>query len=400
MSIDPTLSTTIQTHILSFLISAFHSLDNGLVRKECAPLVSISIWNNLASDSARERKFEQHAQLRKAWRAASKRYDAADEASKAKLRFERAWLFSMLLGFVSRLDRLDEGSCMSAYYISADPKLGIDNLIYCERFLELLTDLESQLPTRRYVNTLLKDLHLLALIKTSPIFNDVNSGLFRDLFVLFRHFLRFPVDDNSGVQKTQVQTYEEHCANLTRLQRVALKHFKQKLTILALSNFAAIDRRDDLETHLTSLIDTELAELCSLLGFRTKYPPAAKQSVSRELLLEVLVSVHERRKTFREAVRDLSILPTEAALYEPTLLRNEHYNGSRSLAIPKLNLQYLTVGDFLWRSFVLYRCESFFEIRKDMEETVKRLQPRGTNPSGAVRFDGFSRMAIPISKPA
>ena len=272
--------------------------------------------------------------------------------------------------------------------------------MYCERFLEFLTDLESQLPTRRYVTTLVKDLNLLALIRLSPTFNGEENGLFRDLFVLLRQFVNFPVDDNTGIQHTQVQSYEEHCARLARLQRASLKNFKEKLTILALSNYAAIEKRTELEAHLGSLSDKELADLSGLLGFRTKYPPSAKVEASRDLLMEILLSSHERRRTFRESMRDLSILPTEAALYEPTLLRNEHYDGSRSLAIPKLNLQYLSVGDFLWRSFVLYRCESFFEVRKDMEETIKRLQPQHAQLPNSVRFDGFSRMAIPISKPA
>lgn len=275
-----------------------------------------------------------------------------------------------------------------------------DDLIYCERFLEFLADLESQLPTRRYVNTLIKDLNLLALIRLSPMFKDGENGLFRDLFVLLRHFVNFPIDDNTGIQHTQVQSYEEHCADLARLQRVSLKKFKEKLTILALSNYAAIDKREELEAHLGPLSDSELVKLADLLGFRTKYPPASKVEVGRELLLEILLLAHECRRTFHETMRDLSTLPTETALYEPALLRNEHYNGSRSLAIPKLNLQYLSVGDFLWRSFVLYRCESFFEIRKDMEETIKRLQPQETQLPNKVRFDGFSRMAIPIPKPA
>ena len=109
MSIDPSLSAPIRTHLLSFLLSAFQSLDNGLIRKECAPLVSISIWHNLASEAARERKFEEHGQLRKAWRAAAKRYEAADEEAQAKLRFERSWLYTLLLDFVSRLYGASEG---------------------------------------------------------------------------------------------------------------------------------------------------------------------------------------------------------------------------------------------------------------------------------------------------
>ena len=272
--------------------------------------------------------------------------------------------------------------------------------MYCERFLEFLTDLESQLPTRRYVNTLLKDLNLLAVIRLSPMFNQQDNGLFRDLSVLFGHFVNFTIDDCSGAQFSRAQCYEHHSEDLARLQRTALKHFKSKLTILALSNYGSIDQRGELESQLSLLTEPELAELCALLGFRTNYPSASKVDAGRDLLIEVLVSAHERRKTFQESIRDLTILPTEATLYEPTLLRNETYNGSRSLAIPKLNLQYLSVGDFLWRAFILYRCESFFEVRKDMEEVVKRLQPRTGDASGVTRFEGFSRMAIPIVKPA
>ncbi|KAL8715037.1 MAG: hypothetical protein Q9220_000994 [cf. Caloplaca sp. 1 TL-2023] len=289
----------------------------------------------------------------------------------------------MLLDFVGRLQ-----------------DLSTENLVYCERFIELLTDLESQLPTRRYVNTLLKDLNLPALIKLSPMFNEEGNGLFRDLFVLLQHVINFPVDDNTGIQQTQAQSYEDHCASVARLQRISLKHFKDNLTVLALSNYASIDKREELEAHLIALSDIELANLSGLLGLRTKYPPVSRVEVGRPLLLEILLSTHERRKTFRETMRDLGIMPTEAQLYEPTLLRNEHYDGSRPVAIPKLNLQYLSVGDFLWRSFILYRCESFFEIRKSMEDTVKRLRPSEAQIPNTVRFDGFSRMAMPISKPA
>lgn len=103
MSLDFSLATAVRTHVLSFLLNAFQSLDSGLVRKECAPLVSISIWHNLASDLARDRKFEEHGLLRKAWRASAKRYQASDEDQQARLRFERSWLYTLLLEFIGRL---------------------------------------------------------------------------------------------------------------------------------------------------------------------------------------------------------------------------------------------------------------------------------------------------------
>lgn len=112
MTLDTTLSATIRTHLLSFIISAFQSLDNGIVRKECAPLVSISIWHNISSEKKRERILDHTVQLKKAWRAAGKRYDASDEPTKARLRFERSWLLTLILDFFNQLygDKLRTGS--------------------------------------------------------------------------------------------------------------------------------------------------------------------------------------------------------------------------------------------------------------------------------------------------
>ncbi|KAI9833142.1 MAG: hypothetical protein M1819_003764 [Sarea resinae] len=386
MTIDPSVSLGIRTRLLSFVISAFQSLDHGLVRKECASLVSISIWHNLVDEESREARLKRHPQLQKVWRASMKRFEAADDATKAKIRFERSWLFTMVLDFLSRLYDPDQDK--------------LANLLYCERFVELLTDIESQLPTRRYVNSLLLDLNLIPLIKLSPLFNEEENGLFRDLSNLLKHFVYFSIEDHTGHQLSRTESYESHCDILAQLQRTALKHFRAKLTKLALANYASIDQRPELEGHLKALTDQELTELCGLLGFRISYPPAAKVVVDRNFILEVLLCAHERRPTFQEAAKELSVLPSESTLLEPTLLRNETYNGSRPLAIPKLNLHYLTVGDFLWRSFILHRCESFFEIRKDIEDTLKRLQPRPSEPGLSTKFEGFSKMALPIPKPA
>ena len=237
------------------------------------------------------------------------------------------------------------------------------------------------------------------MVRLSPAFNDEDNGLLRDLYALLKHYTYFSIDDYTGIQHSMAEAYERHCATLASLQRIALKHFKDKLTILALSNYASIENRTELASHLETLSDTEVIELCTLLELRTSYPSSSKVVADRQFLIEVLLSNHERRKTFQETARDLSILPTEVTLFESTLLRNDHYDGSTPLAIPKLNLQYLTVGDFLWRSSILHRCESFYEIRKDVEETIKRLQP-GEGRTGQSTFEGFSRMALPITRPA
>ncbi len=386
MTVDPSQPSNIRTQLLSFVIGAFQSLDSGLVRKECAPLVGISIWQNLHKDAVREQYFEEHPMLRKAWRASSKRFDAADETLQARLRFERSWFYTLLMDFLDRL------------YNSNTREEIKDNLAYCERFMELLTDLQSQLPTRRYVNTLLQDLNILPAIRLSPMYSDEDHGLFRDLFGLLSHFTHFPIEDQTGRQLSKLEYDQQHYDMLAKLQRTGYAAFQEKLQLMALANYGSIGNRVELDGHLRALTDDELVHLCSLMGIRTEYSNSTFLVRDRDFWMESLLALVEQRPIFKDDVRDMPVLPTEKILYEATFLRNEFYNGSRPLAIPKLNLQYLAMGDFLWRSFTLYRAESFYGIRKDLEDVIKRVKPQGKGIN--TNFNGVSMMALPIMKPA
>jgi intron-binding protein aquarius len=381
LSIDRSIPSTIRSQLLKFVVGAFQSLDSGLVRKECAPLVSIGIWQNIHTDLAREQQLAKSAPLQKAWRAAGKKYDNADTSGQARLQFERSWLYALLLDF---LDKLYEAE------LSADQKL--HNLVYCERFLELLCDLQSQLPTRRYVNTLLQDLNLLPAIRLSPLYDEgSDASLLREMYDLLFHYTYFPIDDHSGKQLSRQESDELHNSRIAKFQKAALRLHPDKLKILILANYGSLGQRDELIGHLEALTEAEIVELCQELRIRTSYPEKCLLVQDRQFWMETLVFYIERKPLYYEQMhQDFPILPTEQRLYQQSLLRPEEYNGSRPLAIPKLNLQYLTVGDFLWRSFVLYRSEAFYEIRKHLEDTIKRLQPRRQGTT--TRFDGFSRM--------
>ncbi|KAK1824579.1 hypothetical protein LTR12_000904 [Friedmanniomyces endolithicus] len=388
LSIDQSLSTKLRTHLLVFLVGAFQSLDSSIVRKECAPLVSIGIWHNLHDGKAIEERLAKNLQVQKAWRAAGKKYDNADAASQARVRFERSWLYTLLLDFLDRLYDADA---------SADQKQ--ESLLYCERALELLCDLLSQLPTRRYVNTLLRDMNLLSAIKLSPLYRDGDdSSLLRDMHQLLQHYAYFPVDDQTGKELSRHEYEEAHNASIARLQNVALKIHSEKLKILILANYGSLSQRDELLGHVKALNDVELVELLDQLGVRTTYPDKSLIALDRPFFEEVLASNIEQKPLYSEVIQSTPLLPTEHLLFEQSVLSIEEYNGTHPLAVPKLNLQYLTLGDFLWRSFTLYRSEAFYEIRKHLEDTIKRLQPR--LGGGITRFDGFSKMAIPIGTPA
>ena len=383
--LDTSLPLPTRTHVLLCVIGAFQSLENGHIRKVCAPLVSILIWQNLHSDAARERMLEKNVQFAKAWRNAIKRFSNADDQSKLRLQHEQSWLFTLLLDFLNLL---------------FEPNQKEQHLRpYCERFLEFLCDLESQFPTRRYVNTLLKDLNVLVALKQSRLLLGAEGALLRDLTTLLQHYLRFPLDDHTGRLLRPNEVAEACSFQIAALQRTALRHFKEKLSLLALSHQGAVQQREDLASHLAILQDDELHALASHLNIRTSYPSVVNFKCDRNFVLETIVSSFERQTSYRDEIKKLSVLPTEKTLYEPLLLRDQEYPGEHPLAIPKLNLQYLAVPDFLWRAFVLYRSEAFSEMRSYLEEIVERMMPKRDHATGETRTQG-SRMALKIGKPA
>ena len=140
----------------------------------------------------------------------------------------------------------------------------------------MLVDLESQLPTRRYVNALLHDLNILPVIKQSRVFNDDANASLRDLHGLLYHYALFSIDDHTGAQLSDGESYDVHCRKLAKLQRTALKHLMPKLEDLVLSNYSTIDQREALAKHFSILSETELRELSILLDLRVAYPKSAR----------------------------------------------------------------------------------------------------------------------------
>lgn len=383
LTIDPAATTSTRILALRFIATCFQSLDQDAIRKECAPLVSVAIWENLHSAEKRDTELDQIPARRKAWRSNIKRFEAADEETKSKMRLERAWLYNNVLDFLKR--------------INAEAPTKAD-VTYCSHFVEFLIDLVSQLPTRRYTIVLLKDLHVVSLLRLSTMHRRREGHVLRDMTSLLEQFCSFEVDDTGQILASR---NDVHRQALQSLQKVALQHFEDKLRVLALSNLASISNAEELMQLLEPLSDEDLQKLCSLLHLRATYPASAGIRIDRKFLLHALASSFATKTDVREVMKDILVMPTEKSLYDETLLQNESYDGTDPLALPKLNLQYLALHDFLWRSFRLQQAEAFYEIRKDMEAIVRRSKPQAARTPGAgATFTGFTKMAIPIEKPA
>ena len=191
-----------------------------------------------------------------------------------------------------------------------------------------MVDLQSQLPTRKYTNALIIDLHVLVAIRLSPIYRESKNQLFQDLVHQLDHYVHFAVNSYTSAPMSEDEMHEMHCLDLAGLQKIAIQHFKAKLTVLGLSNYASIDKRAELIEALTDLTDDEVVKLCDLLHLRTSYPEGTAVSIDRTFLVEVLVETFQRRESFVEQARKLNIFPNDVHLPLPLFFIIFFHNGS------------------------------------------------------------------------
>ncbi|SLM37984.1 CWF11 family [Lasallia pustulata] len=125
-------------------------------------------------------------------------------------------------------------------------------IIYCEKFVEFLIDLLSQLPTRRYTLPLVKDLNIIQVMRHSRLFESAKGSRLQDLSQLLQHFVQDSGSDGSdqtSAEEAAVRRYE----SFSRLQRQCIKQYPEKLTVLALSNYASVGNRADLQAYFAEL---------------------------------------------------------------------------------------------------------------------------------------------------
>ncbi|KAL0096664.1 aquarius [Phycomyces blakesleeanus] len=388
-SADKKLTLNIRRSLLLFLIHSFQSLENPLVRPECLKLVSISIWSNLAYDSRRESILTEFAPLRKLWNTSQKKLDASDESTKEKLVFERECLSNLMKDFIEIV-----------YRIPKEGNVGEDLIKYAERFLEFLIDLEAQLPTRRFFSTLLDDHQVVVLCKLAPFMErkDKDVELIKQLLETLSFYAKFEINDQTGLALTDIEMTDAHCAQLIQLQHIVFRQFREEITELPLANLASIETRTDLLWHFEPLSVDVLTRLCKAVDVRSEFlVEGVTPFVDRKkLLLEGLVSKYEKRLSQIEKINGLPLYPDEETLFSDGLVQTQFYTSDRPLSLPKLNLQFLTIHDYLLRNFTLFRLESSYEIRQDIEDVVKRLNPRLTYPDRTTEFAGWARMAVNI----
>ncbi|CAN6561850.1 unnamed protein product [Malus baccata var. baccata] len=394
------LSIAEKTNYLVFMINAFQSLEDEIVSDTVLSLASLQSWHSLSYGRFQMELCFNPDLIRK-WKRMIKR--EAKEAAKRGEPFnpsttlEVQFLRNLIEEFLEILD---------SKVLPPDPSMNEDDqlagamrvddacVLYCERFMEFLIDLLSQLPTRRYLRPLVADVAVVAKCHLSALYRHEKGKLFAQLVDLLQFYEGFEINDHVGTQLTDDEVLQSHYERVQSFQLLAFKKVP-KLQELALANIGSIDKRNDLSKKLSVLSPGELKNLvCSKLKLVSKDDPWSNRV---DFLIEVMVSFFEKQQSQKEKINALPLYPNELIMWDESLVPSINYSGEGCLALPKLNLQFLTLHDYLLRNFNLFRLESTYEIREDIQEVVPHLHAY-INNEGETAFRGWSRMAVPIKE--
>ncbi|XP_069126359.1 LOW QUALITY PROTEIN: RNA helicase aquarius-like [Argopecten irradians] len=372
------------THLLMFLIHCFNSLEMDLIREQVQKLVSLPVWTNLLP-GRREELFKTNAKYKKFYNLIQKNDGKVGAEKLKRLQFERNFMSNLMKKFFNILDSIPETG-----------KLAHTKVQYCERFMELMIDIESQLPTRRFFNALMDDVHLVVRCQMSTLVNRKEGKLFGELLEMLQRYAEFEIDDQTGEALTIHDRIDLHYNRVLALQKVAFRHFSEDLRSFAVSNVASVDSRESLLKFFKSLSKSDLHRVLAYIHQLPMIKDEEETTQKEDYMMELLVSRHEKRRSQLEQINEMPLYPTEDIIWDENIVPTEFYSGDSCLALPKLNLQFLTLHDYLLKNFHLFRLESTYEIRQDIEDAVSHLKPWKAE-DGSCLFGGWARMAQPIS---
>ena len=215
--------------------------------------------------------------------------------------------------------------------------------------------------------------------------------------LLLNASFRFEISDESGDTLDDKQMMQIHYDRITSLQRAMFAKYPEnpEMRKFALSTVASIDDQENLAKYFKGLKTEMLYEIAEYLflvprggdkenevdikakarGMKLiskENGVDLKATYTRDFLIELLVCRHGKRDSQLQELNEMPLYPSEDVIWDENIVPGEYYNGEGVLALPKLNLQFLTLHDYLLRNFKLFQLESTYEIRGDIEDAVTR----------------------------
>ncbi|GFE55811.1 intron-binding aquarius protein [Babesia ovis] len=449
-----------QRALIRFFILSFQRFEVGSIRRCCVQLVSPAIWLHIPV-AVRERNIYANNRVAKSLftrttQVLEKRYAGLDKVDglpdfssiptvislyelssptpeahtklneRARIVLNRDFLNSILNHFVYILeDGLDFDGFSSTDSVEQDRAM--QRLMLCENQMEFIIDLLSQLNTRRIVKPLFDAKLILVRCRQTPLHDHLEGSLFKNMLRILDFYAKFYIDEELGTPLDYDKVMEQYYNRFESFQRICFTKFSDDPVLKSLHLLSAyeVNQNGGLTDVLLQCKSSVLGRLVLELGLfaidddnnshlmvpravnLTPIKEKGKRAV-KQFLVGVINASLERQLDSFAFLNSLPIYPTEELLWSSSQLpvSNEYVRLS-SLALHKLNLQYLTLFDYLYRNFTLYRLESASQIKSDLEDAIDSCCPRGylnrhnnkIAQSGMVetRFEGSHPMAIEIS---
>ncbi|KAM7539686.1 hypothetical protein Aperf_G00000036903 [Anoplocephala perfoliata] len=404
--------------LITFLSHCFTNLaEVGVLRRCLKDIYCLAVWRHLQPQRLEKELAAAPSRYRKLLKKLEKNASALEPKERDRLIKQRAFVANFIDKFLAIIEELP------------GENQDLDSLLayYLHRSLLLLIDLSSLLLTRRFLMVLMDDRHTVIRCQNCALYqpNGKSEGsLFSELVDIFAFYAQFQVDATTGEAVDANELDRRHCAQMNKLQLAIFSESREGIfRDFAVANPAAYETREKLSDFLRQLSTDQLIRLAAKFQFlptdkadgegEASAPAAKKRKVDQEIslpsfppkfpddlfqkdvIIKLLVYHFAIRQSHLSEMNSAPLYPTEDLLWNEHLVPNEFFSGDECLTLPKLGLQFLTLQDYLMRNFTLFRLESTFEIRKDLEDSLSRMKP-WCGEQGQVVFDGWSRMALPI----
>jgi len=393
----------IETCKAVFLISTCNSgckESNDVIRAPLLEMLGIGLWSTMPS-RYRDLQLNKYAAFRRRWNIYCSSCDKKnDDGEKKTLESYLPQLAQLTLTVLEKIGKvvLDEGKGgehgvgdhdegMSTISTSAN----LTSLNFLHTSLQLLLDLLSTTSTRRYLRPYLLSINFSVKCTLSPLFKSFfspaitadgkeRSRLFLQLMTMLQDLETFGVQDITASPLSSAEMASMYHERAHTLQKLSHRHYPEELSQIIYAGVGMVCETSFLKKSLQiaeSSVVEDLAHRLRLIDKNMEEFQQMEKSKKREFVMEVMMYHHILRPSELQTLSRLPLYPDESLLWNPHLVPsgNPTMLNNSTLALPKLNLQFLTFGDYLLRTFKLLRLESAYEIRSDLVGVIKRMRP-------------------------
>lgn len=280
--------------------------------------------------------------------------------------------------------------------------------------LDVVYELLSTLPTRKYLCALLVDMHFIFYLKK-------HTSRWTDVFVMkyvevIEDYLNMEMDNIQGTVYGKQDVWDEKTERVYKLQQVVYGlHIHNQGTQTAASN----DAESPLPSYIQDLVFSSITMLMQKKVFLKYFELFSHAEViwiakklkifnerdekiygvngnggpggfglggdgglSKEDLCEWLFDFISIHPSYIDKVASLPTYPTEVTLWDEVGLPPSGGRvggtggaGAGILPLPKLNLSFLNIHDYFARNYILFFLSSSYEIKQEVMDVIKRMSP-------------------------